>query len=207
LQDGGASRSHRLSSAGQLSLTRATRETSFEFALERDKVKTSPEAAWDRRQKEDVLLTQRQDVFSPASYLLIAPRYRRSTEDVYRDLLSLRVGAGYRWQPHDDVRLIAELATGARRARLNDGSSVREPVYTSVLKARWQISPSLQLRANGVVDQARTGALAQLDLSLRVRLTAALSGLIRLEHERTPAARDAGGRGERQLEVGLAYEL
>lgn len=178
-----------------------------ELAFDREVVKVEGQPLEVDRDRYDVNLKVRRYLDDPAVFLFVSPRFRHNANGYYVTTRALRLGGGWVARPRDTLTLTLEGATGYRTAGLQGGGRVNEALWGARAQLRWQLSESVQLRANLAHEQSALERYRTVDLGLRTKLSAHLGVLVKASYERGYPFSSTDRSAETELDVSLSYAL
>ncbi len=202
-----SSLSRRTTADAELLLTRPDSDISFDLAFDRETVKVPGQQAELDRDKYDVNVKYRHTLWDADTFVYLSPRLRHNVYGYYVRTSALRAGLGHRWQTSRNLNLTLEGGTGYRHARLYNDGTATEVLFTVAGRARWQVSPGVQLRLSVVHEQSRQERYRTLDISLRSRLTDHVGLQVKASHSRGFPFSSIEPDGETELDVGVSYEF
>lgn len=178
-----------------------------ELAFDREVVKVEGQPLEVDRDRYDLNLKVRRYLDDPAVFLFVSPRFRHNANGYYVSTRALRLGAGWSVKPMDSLALTLEGATGYRTARVQGGGRVNEALWGARAQLRWQLSDSVQLRANVAHEQSALERYRTVDLGLRTKLSSHLGVLVKASYERGFPFSSTDRNAETELDVSLSYAL
>ncbi|MBI2734103.1 MAG: DUF481 domain-containing protein [Aquabacterium sp.] len=147
--------SRRLTLAADLAYPMPQRELDGELRFDREYIKEEGAPQAINRDRYDASVKFKQFFDDEPYYVYVSPRVRHNRFGYYQSAQALRVGGGRKFGGDGGWHASLELGTGYRVAHAEDGDNISEVLYTTSLKASWDISEQLSLKFNGVQEQSR----------------------------------------------------
>lgn len=199
--------SRRLTLAADLAYPMPQRELDGELRFDREYIKEEGAPQAINRDRYDASVKFKQFFDDEPYYGYVSPRVRHNRFGYYQSAQALRVGGGRKFGSDGSWHASLELGTGYRVAHAEDGDNVSEVLYTTSLKASWDISEQLSLKFNGVQEQSRRETFRTMGLALRNKLTNHIGLKYELLYRRSFPFDSQEKDGELSAEFGVSYSF
>lgn len=199
--------SRRLTLAADLAYPMPQRELDGELRFDREYIKEEGTPQAINRDRYDASVKFKQFFDDEPYYVYVSPRVRHNRFGYYQSAQALRVGGGRKFGGDGSWHASLELGTGYRVAHAEDGDNVSEVLYTTSLKASWDISEQLSLKFNGVQEQSRRETFRTMGLALRNKLTNHIGLKYELLYRRSFPFDSQEKDGELSAEFGVSYSF
>lgn len=163
--------SRRLTLAADVAYLMPQRELDGELRFDREYIKEENDPQAINRDRYDASIKFKQFFDDSPYYAYVSPRVRHNRFGYYQSAQALRAGLGRKFGGNGGWTVSAELGTGYRVAHSEDGDNISEVLYTSSVKANWDITDQLSIKFNGVQEQSRRETFRTMGLALRNKLT------------------------------------
>ncbi|MBI5927144.1 MAG: DUF481 domain-containing protein [Aquabacterium sp.] len=161
--------SRRLTLAVDVAHLLPQRELDGELRFDREYIKDADTPQSINRDRYDANIKFKQFFDSSPYDAYVSPRVRHNRFGYYQSAQALRAGVGRKFGGDGDWTVSAELGSGYRVAHAEDGDNVSEVLYTTSVKANWEVTDQLSLKFNGVQEQSRRETFRTMGLALNLR--------------------------------------
>lgn len=199
--------SRRLTLAADLAYPMPQRELDGELRFDREYIKEEGVPQAINRDRYDANVKFKQFFDDEPYYLYVSPRVRHNRFGYYQSAQAMRVGAGRKFGGDANWNVSLELGSGYRVAHAEDGDNISEVLYTTSVKASWDISEQLSLKFNGVQEQSRRETFRTMSLALRNKLTNHIGLKYELLYRRSFPFDSQEKDGELSAEFGVSYSF
>lgn len=199
--------SRRLTLAADVVYAMPQRELDGELRFDREYVKEQDNPRAINRDRYDANLKFKQFFEASPYYAYVSPRVRHNRFGYYQSAQALRAGVGRKFGGQGDWTVSAELGSGYRVAHAEDGDNVSEVLYTTSVKANWDVTEQLSLKFNGVQEQSRRETFRTMGLALRNKLTNHIALKYEVLYRRSFPFDSKEKDGELSAEFGVGYSF
>lgn len=199
--------SRRLSLAADLAYPMPNKELDGEARFDREYIKEEGNAPSLNRDRYDASVKYKHFYDDSPYYAFVSPRIRHNRFGYYQSAQALRFGGGRKFVGDSDWTVTLELGTGYRVAHAEDGENISEVLYTTSLKANWNINEQLSLKFNGTQEQSRRETFRTMSLALRNKLTNQIGLKYELLYRRSYPFDSLEKDGEVSAEFGVSYSF
>ncbi len=199
--------SRRLTLAADLAYPMPQRELDGELRFDREYIKEEGVPQAINRDRYDASVKFKQFFDDEPYYLYVSPRVRHNRFGYYQSAQAMRVGAGRKFGGDGNWNLSLELGSGYRVAHSEDDDNISEVLYTTSLKASWDITEQLSLKFNGVQEQSRRETFRTMSLALRNKLTNHIGLKYEVLYRRSFPFDSQEKDGELSADFGVSYSF
>lgn len=199
--------SRRLTLAADLAYPMPQRELDGELRFDREYIKEEGAPQAINRDRYDASVKFKQFFDDEPYYLYVSPRVRHNRFGYYQSAQAMRVGAGRKFGGDGNWNLSLELGSGYRVAHSEDDDNISEVLYTTSLKASWDITEQLSLKFNGVQEQSRRETFRTMSLALRNKLTNHIGLKYEVLYRRSFPFDSQEKDGELSADFGVSYSF
>lgn len=183
------------------------RELDGELRFDREYIKEEDSPQAINRDRYDANIKFKQFFDDSPYYAYVSPRVRHNRFGYYQSAQALRAGAGRKFGGDGHWTVSAELGSGYRVAHSEDGDNISEVLYTSSVKASWEITDQLSIKFNGVQEQSRRETFRTMGLALRNKLTNHIALKYEVLYRRSYPFDSKEKDGELSAEFGVGYSF
>lgn len=197
--------SRRLTLAADLAYPMPQKELDGDLRFDREYIKEEGNEPSLNRDRYDASLKFKQFFDDSPYYAYVSPRIRHNRFGYYQSAQALRVGGGRKFGGEGNWMVNLELGSGYRVAHSDDGENISEVLYTTALKATWDITDQLSLKFSGTQEQSRRETLRTMSLALRNKLTNHIGLKYEVLYRRSFPFDSLEKDGELSAEFGVSY--
>lgn len=197
----------RLTLAVDVAYLMPQRELDGELRFDREYIKEADSPQSINRDRYDANIKFKQFFDGSPYYAYVSPRVRHNRFGYYHSAQALRGGVGRKFGGDGNWTVSTELGSGYRVAHAEDGDNVSEVLYTTSLKASWDVTEQLSLKFNGVQEQSRRETFRTMGLALRNKLTNHIALKYEVLYRRSFPFDSKEKDGELSAEFGVGYSF
>ncbi|HEX5357596.1 MAG TPA: DUF481 domain-containing protein [Aquabacterium sp.] len=199
--------SRRLTLAADVAYLMPQRELDGELRFDREYIKEADSPQSINRDRYDANVKFKQFFDGSPYYAYVSPRVRHNRFGYYQSAQALRAGVGRKFGGDGSWTASAEMGSGYRVAHAEDGDNVSEVLYTTSVKANWDITDQLSIKFNGVQEQSRRETFRTMGLALRNKLTNHIALKYEVLYRRSFPFDSKEKDGELSAEFGVGYSF
>lgn len=199
--------SRRLTLAADVAYLMPQHELDGELRFDREYIKEADSPRSINRDRYDANIKLKQFFDDSPYYTYVSPRVRHNRFGYYQSAQALRAGVGRKFGGDDNWTVSAELGSGYRVAHSEEGDNISEVLYTSSVKASWEISDQLSIKFNGAQEQSRRETFRTMSLALRNKLTNLIALKYEVLYRRSYPFDSKVKDGELSAEFGVGYSF